>query len=184
MHRIAANQSFHCHHRRFNWGSSDHMAQSEQQRKSSRYHRDRGRAFGSIRGVLRRDETGSCKFIESMPQLGGQLSALYPEKYIYDVAGFPKMRAQELVDNLKRRWNIFPVEICLEEKVPKSSNAASATFEVITAKGSITQGPSSSPQASAPSNRASWNCRKPNNTKRATCIILSRHAAFSKTATC
>lgn len=30
------------------------------------------------------------KIIESLPQLGGQLTALYPEKYIYDVAGFQK----------------------------------------------------------------------------------------------
>ncbi|WP_217582223.1 NAD(P)-binding protein, partial [Lysinibacillus sp. GbtcB16] len=29
----------------------------------------------------------SVKIIESLPQLGGQLSALYPEKYIYDLAG-------------------------------------------------------------------------------------------------
>ncbi|MCL6460116.1 MAG: FAD-dependent oxidoreductase, partial [Gorillibacterium sp.] len=36
----------------------------------------------------------SVKLIESMPQLGGQLSTLYPEKYIYDVAGFPKIRGQ------------------------------------------------------------------------------------------
>lgn len=43
----------------------------------------------------------SVKIIESLPQLGGQLSALYPEKYIYDIPGFPKIRAQELVDNLK-----------------------------------------------------------------------------------
>ncbi|MDA6082935.1 NAD(P)-binding protein, partial [Escherichia coli] len=42
----------------------------------------------------------SVKIIESLPQLGGQLSALYPEKYIYDIAGFPKIRAQELIDNL------------------------------------------------------------------------------------
>jgi ferredoxin/flavodoxin---NADP+ reductase len=31
----------------------------------------------------------SVTLIESMPQLGGQLAALYPEKNIYDVAGFP-----------------------------------------------------------------------------------------------
>jgi len=36
-------------------------------------------------------------------KLGGQLSALYPEKYIYNIAGFPKIRAQELVDNLKKQ---------------------------------------------------------------------------------
>jgi ferredoxin/flavodoxin---NADP+ reductase len=59
----------------------------------------------------------SVKLIESMPQLGGQLAALYPEKYIYDVAGFPKVRAQELVDSLTAQMNQFPVQVCLEEKV-------------------------------------------------------------------
>jgi len=59
----------------------------------------------------------SCKIIESMPQLGGQLSALYPEKYIYDVAGFPKVKAQELVDNLLEQLQRFPFEQCLGEKV-------------------------------------------------------------------
>ena len=39
--------------------------------------------------------------IESLPQLGGQLSTLYPEKYIYDIAGFPKVKAQDLIDQLK-----------------------------------------------------------------------------------
>ena len=46
--------------------------------------------------LLRGMRQASVKIIESLPQLGGQLSALYPEKYIYDVAGFPKIRAQEL----------------------------------------------------------------------------------------
>lgn len=38
--------------------------------------------------------------VDSLDDLGGQLAALYPEKYIYDVAGFPKVRAKELVDRL------------------------------------------------------------------------------------
>jgi ferredoxin/flavodoxin---NADP+ reductase len=38
--------------------------------------------------------------IDALPQLGGQLIALYPEKYIYDVAGFPKVLAKELAQNL------------------------------------------------------------------------------------
>ena len=33
----------------------------------------------------------SCRIVDALPQLGGQLMALYPEKYIYDVAGFPKV---------------------------------------------------------------------------------------------
>lgn len=59
----------------------------------------------------------SVKLIESLPQLGGQLSALYPEKYIYDVAGFPKVRGQELVDSLKNQMQMFDQEICLGESV-------------------------------------------------------------------
>ncbi len=47
--------------------------------------------FTAFYGGMRQSKV---KIIESMPQLGGQLSALYPEKYIYDVAGFPKIRAQ------------------------------------------------------------------------------------------
>ncbi|MEK4028244.1 MULTISPECIES: NAD(P)/FAD-dependent oxidoreductase [Bacillaceae] len=59
----------------------------------------------------------SVKVIESLPQLGGQLSALYPEKYIYDIAGFPKVRAQELVDQLIEQMNQFETAVCLEQSV-------------------------------------------------------------------
>ena len=78
----------------------------------------------------------TCKVIESMPQLGGQLSALYPEKYIYDVAGFPKVRAQELVDNLVSQMNHFPITICLEQKVLKVIKHEERNFEIITDQGS------------------------------------------------
>jgi ferredoxin/flavodoxin---NADP+ reductase len=57
------------------------------------------------------------KIIESMPQLGGQLSALYPEKYIYDIAGFPKVKAQDLVDSLKEQAFQFDPTIVLEQSV-------------------------------------------------------------------
>lgn len=70
--------------------------------------------FTAFYGGLR---SASVKIIESLPQLGGQLSALYPEKYIYDVAGFPKIRAQELVDNLIEQSKIFNPTICLEQSV-------------------------------------------------------------------
>ncbi|ARI76698.1 NAD(P)/FAD-dependent oxidoreductase [Halobacillus mangrovi] len=59
----------------------------------------------------------SVKIIESLPHLGGQLTALYPEKYIYDVAGFPKVRAQELVDNLEEQAMTFDPTIALEQEV-------------------------------------------------------------------
>ena len=77
----------------------------------------------------------SCKIIESMPQLGGQLAALYPEKYIYDVAGFPKVTAQELVDRLKSQMSHFAYEVCLEEKVQKVEKKEERLFEITTNKG-------------------------------------------------
>lgn len=77
----------------------------------------------------------SVKIIESMPQLGGQLAALYPEKYIYDVAGFPKVTAQELVNRLNEQMSHFPVDIRLEEKVLKVTKKDERLFEVETDAG-------------------------------------------------
>ncbi|WP_186644319.1 NAD(P)/FAD-dependent oxidoreductase [Fluviispira vulneris] len=57
----------------------------------------------------------SCKIIDSMPALGGRLTAVYPEKYIYDVAGFPKILAKDLVDNLIEQIKPYHTEICLNE---------------------------------------------------------------------
>ncbi|KMY55263.1 ferredoxin-NADP reductase [Bacillus sp. FJAT-27231] len=77
----------------------------------------------------------SCKIIESLPQLGGQLSALYPEKYIYDVAGFPKVRAQELVDNLKAQMEQFSPTVCLEEAVEEVEKQEDGVFKLTTNAG-------------------------------------------------
>ena len=38
--------------------------------------------------------------MDSLPEAGGQVAALYPEKQIFDVAGFPAIKGQDLVDNL------------------------------------------------------------------------------------
>jgi thioredoxin reductase (NADPH) len=57
------------------------------------------------------------KLIDSLPQLGGQLMALYPEKYIYDVPGFPKVLAKEFVDRQVAQAMEFSPAVCLEEKV-------------------------------------------------------------------
>jgi thioredoxin reductase (NADPH) len=72
------------------------------------------------------------KIIESLPQLGGQLIALYPEKYIYDVAGFPKIRAQDLVDNLKVQMQQFNPKLCLEESVEQLEKQADGILKLTT----------------------------------------------------
>ncbi|MER2088384.1 MAG: NAD(P)/FAD-dependent oxidoreductase [Sporosarcina sp.] len=74
----------------------------------------------------------SVKVIESLPQLGGQLSALYPEKHIYDIAGFPKIGAQELVDNLIEQMNQFEPAICLGESVEVVEKEEDGVFKLTT----------------------------------------------------
>jgi thioredoxin reductase (NADPH) len=73
--------------------------------------------------------------IESMPQLGGQLAALYPEKMIYDVAGFPEVKAQELVDRLKKQMDLFHPLVFLEEQALNIVKHDERKFEIITDRG-------------------------------------------------
>ncbi|CAB4930750.1 MAG: NAD(P)-binding protein [Actinobacteria bacterium] len=42
----------------------------------------------------------SVVVVDTLAQPGGQMTALYPEKPVFDVAGFPRVRAQDLVDDL------------------------------------------------------------------------------------
>ena len=88
--------------------------------------------FTAFYGGMRQ---ASVKIIESLPQLGGQLSTLYPEKYIYDVAGFPKIRAQELINNLKEQMAKFNPTIVLEEAVDQLERLEDGTFKLTTSKG-------------------------------------------------
>lgn len=74
------------------------------------------------------------KIIESLPQLGGQLAALYPEKYIYDVAGFPKIKAQDLVNQLIDQALQFKHTIVLGEKVEDVSKSSDGIFHLKTDK--------------------------------------------------
>jgi thioredoxin reductase (NADPH) len=43
--------------------------------------------------------------IDSLPELGGQITAMYPEKQILDVAGFPSIKGRDLVDGLVEQAN-------------------------------------------------------------------------------
>lgn len=87
--------------------------------------------FTAFYGGMRQ---ATVKIIESLPQLGGQLSALYPEKYIYDIAGFPKIRAQELIDNLKEQMSRFDQTIVLEQTVEKIERQENNVFKLTTNK--------------------------------------------------
>ncbi|MER5210566.1 NAD(P)/FAD-dependent oxidoreductase [Streptomyces sp. NPDC002838] len=60
-----------------------------------------GAYYAGFRGM-------SVAVADALPEVGGQITALYPEKLVYDVAGFPAVRGQDLVDRLAEqagRWN-------------------------------------------------------------------------------
>ena len=59
----------------------------------------------------------SVKIIDSLESLGGQLVTLYPEKYIYDVAGFPRVLAKDLANNLIEQGMQYGAVACLGEQV-------------------------------------------------------------------
>lgn len=64
--------------------------------------------YAGLRGM-------SVRILDSLPELGGQLTALYPEKYVYDMPGFPAVLAKDLAANLVKQGTQFNPEILLEE---------------------------------------------------------------------
>jgi len=59
----------------------------------------------------------TARIIDALPALGGQLLALYPEKYIFDVAGFPKILAKDLVRDMAAQGLQFGASVHLNEVV-------------------------------------------------------------------
>ncbi|MBP3943873.1 NAD(P)/FAD-dependent oxidoreductase [Sphingobacteriaceae bacterium WQ 2009] len=58
-----------------------------------------------------------CHLIDVLPQVGGQLSEIYPHKPIYDIPGYPTIKAQELIDNQLAQIKPFNPTFTLGEQV-------------------------------------------------------------------
>ncbi len=86
-----------------------------------------GLFYAGMRGV-------TARVIDALPELGGQLTALYPEKDIFDVAGFPKVLAKELARELVTQGTQFDPEVCLDERVLEL-NPSDGIFELRTDAG-------------------------------------------------
>src|SRR3954467_7333180 len=59
----------------------------------------------------------SCRIVESLEQLGGQVAAVYPEKHIFDIAGFVRINGQEYVDRMVEQGLQFGADVRLGENV-------------------------------------------------------------------
>ena len=74
--------------------------------------------------------------VDKLEVPGGQLAALYPEKYIYDIAGFHQIKAQELVDNLLVQMSRFEqtTKLSLNNGVTEIEKLENGNFVVTTEK--------------------------------------------------
>lgn len=76
-----------------------------------------------------------CHLVDALPQVGGQLSEIYPKKPIYDIPGFPEILAGELVDNLMKQIEPFKPSFTLGERLEKLEKQADESFILTTNDG-------------------------------------------------
>ncbi len=73
-----------------------------------------------------------CHLIDVLPQVGGQLSEIYPHKPIYDIPGYPSITAQELIDKQLEQIKPFAPTFTLGERVEHITKQDDGSFIVET----------------------------------------------------
>lgn len=76
-----------------------------------------------------------CHIIDALPQIGGQLSELYPKKPIFDIPGFPEILAGDLIANQMEQIKQFQPGFTLGERAETIEKLDDGTFIVTTDKG-------------------------------------------------
>ncbi|QJW90821.1 NAD(P)/FAD-dependent oxidoreductase [Spirosoma taeanense] len=76
-----------------------------------------------------------CHLIDALPQVGGQLSEIYPQKPIYDIPGYPAINAQTLVDNLMDQIAPFHPTFTLGERVETLEKQDDGSYVITTSDG-------------------------------------------------
>lgn len=88
-----------------------------------------GAYYAGFRGL-------SVAIVDALPSPGGQISAMYPEKGIYDVAGFPDIKGQALVDGLVEQAAAFEPTYLLHQQA-QTLTPAGNRWEVTTSAGTV-----------------------------------------------
>lgn len=76
-----------------------------------------------------------CHLVDVLPQVGGQLSEIYPKKPIYDIPGYPDVLAQDLIDNLMKQIEPFHPTFTLGEKAESFERQEDGSFITTTSDG-------------------------------------------------
>lgn len=82
----------------------------------------------------------SCAVIDALPSLGGQCNALYPEKPIYDIPAYPRILAQELIDQLYKQIEPFKPIFFLDQQALSIHQNEDQNFTVTTAANNKIEG--------------------------------------------
>lgn len=72
--------------------------------------------------------------IDSLAEVGGQCSELYPDKPIYDIPALPNAKASDVIDNLWQQAATFDPTFLLGERVDHIEKISESCFNVITHK--------------------------------------------------
>ncbi len=82
-----------------------------------------------------------CHLVDVLPQVGGQLSEIYPKKPIYDIPGYPSILAGDLVDNLMEQIAPFNPGFTLGEKAQEIKLVEEKMYQLTTDHGTVIQAP-------------------------------------------
>jgi thioredoxin reductase (NADPH) len=77
----------------------------------------------------------SVKVIERLPSPGGQLTVLYPDKYIYDSPGYPEILARDLASALYRQAFTFGEPVFRFEEEARALHRTDEGFLLLTDRG-------------------------------------------------
>jgi thioredoxin reductase len=77
----------------------------------------------------------STALVDSLPEAGGQVTALYPEKPIYDIAGFPAIKGRDLVAGLVEQAARFAPAYLLGHSARTLQRNSDGRLEMITDAG-------------------------------------------------
>jgi thioredoxin reductase len=75
--------------------------------------------------------------IDALPEPGGQVAALYPEKQIYDIAGFPAVRGRDLVTALVDQAQRFSPTWLLDQSAQELTRLPDGRLRIVTTKDTV-----------------------------------------------
>lgn len=87
-----------------------------------------GAFYAGLRGL-------SVRIVDSLSELGGQLTALYPEKFVYDVPGFASILAKDLAAEFIKQGTRFDPEVVLERTAMTLVEDGEEGYTLVTDRG-------------------------------------------------